>query len=188
MRGAYYLRRSPALTVLGGGPRRWLNRNLRAGAPDTAPARTQPQQGTRTHQPPGRHPPIRPTGPPGPPPAPPGPSGGPASWARCLATPRSPPRPRGGENRAAGRVPPLIVRGAKKAMDSTDTTDIFWATWGDGAILVHPLGVTGGHFLIRLSENGHLRNRYAPEIFEHMARKISLRYVEIRGLFGFRCT
>ena len=108
----------------------------------SAPAPNIPPGGSRTHQPPGRHPPIRPTGPPGPPPAPPGPSGGPASWARCLATPRSPPRPRGGENRAAGRVPPLIVRGAKKAMDSTDTTDIFWATRG-GTILVHPLGVTG---------------------------------------------
>ena len=45
-----------------------------------------------------------------------------------------------------------------------------------------------GHFLIRLSENGYLDNRYAPENFEHMAEKISLRYVEIRGLFGFRCT
>ena len=45
-----------------------------------------------------------------------------------------------------------------------------------------------GHFLIRLSENWHLGNRYAPENFEHMAEKISLRYVEIRGLFGFRCT
>ena len=45
-----------------------------------------------------------------------------------------------------------------------------------------------GHFLIRLSENGYLDNRYAPENFEHMAEKISPRYVEIRGLFGFRCT
>ena len=48
--------------------------------------------------------------------------------------------------------------------------------------------VHDGHFLIRLSENGHLRNGYAPENFEHMAEKISPRYVEIRGLFGFRCT
>ena len=45
-----------------------------------------------------------------------------------------------------------------------------------------------GRFLVRLSENGHLGNRYAPENFEHMAEKISPRYVEIRGLFGFRCT
>ena len=47
---------------------------------------------------------------------------------------------------------------------------------------------TRGHFFIWLSENGHLGNRYAPENFEHMAEKISPRYVEIRGLFGFRCT
>ena len=52
---------------------------------------------------------------------------------------------------------------------------------------VAPL-VACGHFLIRSSENGYLDNRYAPENFEHMAEKISLRYVEIRGLFGFRCT
>ena len=50
------------------------------------------------------------------------------------------------------------------------------------------LGSQLGRFLIRLSENWHLGNRYAPENFEHMAEKISLRYVEIRGLFGFRCT
>ena len=41
----------------------------------------------------------------------------------------------------------------------------------------------GGRFLVRLSENGHLGSRYAPENFEHMAEKLSLRYVEIRGLF-----
>ena len=45
-----------------------------------------------------------------------------------------------------------------------------------------------GRFLIRLSGFSHLGNRYAPENFEHMAEKISPRYVEIRGLFGFRCT
>ena len=45
-----------------------------------------------------------------------------------------------------------------------------------------------GHFLIRRAKNRHSDNRYAPENFEHMAEKISLRYVEIRGLFGFRCT
>ena len=47
---------------------------------------------------------------------------------------------------------------------------------------------TGGHFLIRRAKNRHLDSCYAPENFEHMAEKISLRYVEIRGLFGFRCT
>ena len=47
---------------------------------------------------------------------------------------------------------------------------------------------SSGHFLIRLSENGYLDNCDAPENFEHMAEKISPRYVEIRGLFGFRCT
>ena len=52
----------------------------------------------------------------------------------------------------------------------------------------HAEAVRIGRFLIRLSENGYLDNRYAPENFEHMAEKISLRYVEIRGLFGFRCT
>ena len=51
-----------------------------------------------------------------------------------------------------------------------------------------PAPTLSGRFLIRLSENGYLGNRYAPENFEHMAEKISLRYVEIRGLFGFRCT
>ena len=35
--------------------------------------------------------------------------GGPASRPRWLATPRAPPRPRGGENRAGERVPPLFV-------------------------------------------------------------------------------
>ena len=45
-----------------------------------------------------------------------------------------------------------------------------------------------GSFLVRLSGFSYLGNRYAPENFEHMAEKISLRYVEIRGLFGFRCT
>ena len=47
-----------------------------------------------------------------------------------------------------------------------------------------------GRFLItsRLSGSAYLGNCYAPENFEHMAEKISLRYVEIRGLFGFRCT
>ena len=46
---------------------------------------------------------------PGPTPATPTPSGGPASRPRWLATPRPPPRPRGGENRAGERVPPLFV-------------------------------------------------------------------------------
>ena len=46
---------------------------------------------------------------PGPAPATPTPSGGPASWPRWLATPRAPPRPRGGENRAGERVPQLFV-------------------------------------------------------------------------------
>ena len=56
-------------------------------------------------------------------------------------------------------------------------------------LLIRPLrAFFGGRFLIRLSENRHLGNRYAPENFEHMAEKISPRYVEIRGLFGFRCT
>ena len=31
----------------------------------------------------------------------------------------------------------------------------------------------GGRFLIRLSENGYLDNRYAPENFEHMAGKVT---------------
>ena len=55
----------------------------------------------------GRHSPTRGNAPPGPAPATPTPSGGPASWPRWLATPRAPPRPRGGENRAGERVPPF---------------------------------------------------------------------------------
>ena len=51
--------------------------------------------------------PTRGNAPPGPAPATPTPSGGPASWPRWLATPRAPPRPRGGENRAGERVPPF---------------------------------------------------------------------------------
>ena len=57
----------------------------------------------------GRHSPHARTAAPGPAPATPTPSGGPASWPRWLATPRAPPRPRGGENRAGERVPPLFV-------------------------------------------------------------------------------
>ena len=64
-----------------------------------------------------------------------------------------------------------------------------WAGRGGGRYCCIGVGVpASGRFLIRLSENRHLGNRYAPENFEHMAEKISPRYVEIRGLFGFRCT
>ena len=58
---------------------------------------------------PSRHSPHARSAAPGPAPATPTPSGGPASWPRWLATPRAPPRPRGGENRAGERVPPLFV-------------------------------------------------------------------------------
>ena len=47
--------------------------------------------------------------------APPAPLGGPASWVRCRRTPRSPPRPRDGENRAARRVPQLLALEPKRA-------------------------------------------------------------------------
>ena len=40
-----------------------------------------------------------------------------------------------------------------------------------------------GHFLIRRVKNGHLDNQKVSEKIQHMAEKLSLRYVEIRGLF-----
>ena len=40
-----------------------------------------------------------------------------------------------------------------------------------------------GHFLIRRAKNGHLDNQKVSEKNQHMAEKLSLRYVEIRGLF-----
>ena len=66
--------------------------------------------------------------------------------------------------------------------------DVVEATHDVVAASKHDVVAANGRFLVRLSENGHLGNRYAPENFEHMAEKISPRYVEIRGLFGFRCT
>ena len=53
--------------------------------------------------------PMRPTAAPPPAPAAPSPLGGPASSARCPATLRSPPRPRGAANRAGERVTPLFL-------------------------------------------------------------------------------
>ena len=40
-----------------------------------------------------------------------------------------------------------------------------------------------GHFFIRRAKNGYLDNQKVSEKIQHMAEKLSLRYVEIRGLF-----
>ena len=40
-----------------------------------------------------------------------------------------------------------------------------------------------GRFLIRRAKNGYLDNQKVSEKIQHMAEKLSLRYVETRGLF-----
>ena len=40
-----------------------------------------------------------------------------------------------------------------------------------------------GHFVIRRAKISYLDNQKASEKIQHMAEKLSLRYVEIRGLF-----
>ena len=47
----------------------------------------------------------------------------------------------------------------------------------------HRAGGGVGHFLIRRAKNGYLDNQKVSEKIQHMAEKLSLRYVEIRGLF-----
>ena len=43
--------------------------------------------------------------------------------------------------------------------------------------------LAGGHFLIRRAKFSYLDNQKVSEKIQHMAEKLSLRYVEIRGLF-----
>ena len=111
-------------------PSRTRRRVADAAAPPPQPARPRPT-------PP--HTPDRPAGPPTGAPRPPGRSGQLGTVPADAPVASTPPgrREPGGWARSAAFGP-----GAKKAMDSTDTTDIFWATRG-GTILVHPLVVTG---------------------------------------------
>ena len=44
-------------------------------------------------------------------------------------------------------------------------------------------GLSDGHFLIRRAKFSYLDNQKVSEKIQHMAEKLSLRYVEIRGLF-----
>ena len=55
--------------------------------------------------------------------------------------------------------------------------------WPSPLIRVEKQNMSCGHFLIRLSENGYLDNQKVSEKMQHMAEKLSLRCVEIRGLF-----
>ena len=108
-----------------------------------APARAEHHTWRKSHPPAPRptppHTPDRPAGPPTGAPRPLGRSGQLGTVPADAPVASTPPgrREPGGWARSAAFGP-----GAKKAMDSTDTTDIFWATRG-GTVLVHPLVVTG---------------------------------------------
>ena len=50
-------------------------------------------------------------------------------------------------------------------------------------LAAHSADSVNGHFVIRRAKISYLDNQKASEKIQHMAEKLSLRYVEIRGLF-----